>query len=316
MKKIALGVLASMLIISPVLAASPSGVAIEPILSVSSDNHEFLAKYAIFQEYTEGGSPVSRAETAKILLHYLQKSEGETAFADRADHTYQCAFTDISKLDADTQNLIKNSCSHGLFKGNSKKFRPNDNLTRAEMLTILSRMTKENIQEGNPRWEGYYTAALAKDRITATDISKMNWNITKENFAKLLYAYDSSRLDTNPVDTNEPDTNELANTARKLQLFDGQTVTGDYTLTFTEDTLHTAFCNNINGTYTIDENTLNADLIQTEMACLEGESMTLEGKFNLTNATFTIASTRMLTNTIERLAITTAEDHTFTYIKT
>lgn len=316
MKKTLLSMMALMMVASPVLAAVPEGVQVEPILSVSSQNQEFLTTYGIFQEYTIGGSPISRAEAVKILVNYLKKSEGETAFADRADHTYQCGFTDISKLDTETQNVIKNSCSHGLFKGNSKQFRPNDDLTWAEMLAVLSRMSNENIKEGNPRWEGYYTLAIRKNWVTTSDRSKMDWKITKENFAKVLYAYDTSKGNTTKINDQDTVKTSLSNSTWELQLFDGKAVSGAYTLEFKDNTLHTKFCNNINGTYTIDGNKLNAMLVSTEMACLDEETMNLEGKFNLMDATFAIASTKMVSNNIERLAIKTKDGHTFTYIKT
>jgi hypothetical protein len=77
MKKIFTSIMALAILLSPVLAAVPEGVAIEPLLSVSSENQGFLKEYGIFQEHTVGEFPITRAEIAKIIVQYLQKSEGE-----------------------------------------------------------------------------------------------------------------------------------------------------------------------------------------------------------------------------------------------
>jgi hypothetical protein len=55
--------------------------------------------------------------------------------------------------------------------------------------------------------------------------------------------------------------------------------------------------------------------MSTQMFCTDEEANTLEAAFNPDGATFSIASTRMLDNNIERLAITTSEGHIFLYTK-
>ncbi|MDR0370169.1 MAG: META domain-containing protein [Candidatus Peribacteria bacterium] len=301
MKKILLSMVTLSMTLSPVLAAVPA-----------EGQQAFLEEYGITS--TTGKEPITRANSAKLFINYLQKSEGAAAFAERANHTYQCGFTDISNLEGEIQEIIKNACSHGLFKGNSQKFRPNDNLTRAEMLAVLSRISNENIQETNPRWNEYYTTALNKGWLTTNDKAKMETNITQETLGKLLYTYDTSKPKSPTTDQGKT-TNELANTTRELQLFDGKAVSGNYTLNFTDTTVHTKLCNNINGNYTVSGTTLNASLIQTEMACLDNDLMNLEQKFNLENANFAIASTKMTTRNLERLLITTKDGHSFTYSK-
>jgi hypothetical protein len=51
------------------------------------------------------------------------------------------------------------------------------------------------------------------------------------------------------------------------------------------------------------------------MACLDEEKTSLENAFNLSGATFTIASSRMIGDNTELLALTTVEGHTFVWVK-
>lgn len=119
-----------------------------------------------------------------------------------------------------------------------------------------------------------------------------------------------------PITPTVPVINPLVDSAWTLQLFNGKTVSGEYTLSFTDTAVSAKICNTIAGNYTVSGDTISAEnLAQTKMACIDDESTTLEGKFDLSDVTYTIASTKMTDNNIERLALATAAGDTFVWIK-
>ena len=113
-------------------------------------------------------------------------------------------------------------------------------------------------------------------------------------------------------DENAVSTNLLSNTTWELEAFNDKTVSGNFTMEISNtNMLHTKFCNTINGSVSITETTINGTLMSTRMACDNTEANELENAFNLNEITYTIASTRMATNNIEKLTITTKEGNTF-----
>ncbi|GHW02428.1 hypothetical protein AGMMS50249_2140 [candidate division SR1 bacterium] len=121
--------------------------------------------------------------------------------------------------------------------------------------------------------------------------------------------------DTLPTNIIGEDYNPLANTSRKLTTFNGDAVNGDYTLDFTDTNVNIQLCNSVGGNYGIADDKIEGNFWMTDMACVDEEKMSLEGAFNLKDATFTIASTRMSENNNERLSITTTDDDVFVFSK-
>jgi len=103
------------------------------------------------------------------------------------------------------------------------------------------------------------------------------------------------------------DISSLAGTSWELNTYDEQAATG--TLSFTEDTMHSRFCNNVSQKYTYTGTTLVSagDGISTMMYC-EGLPMTLENTFILDTA----AQVLLIANT---LTITTSANHIFVFNK-
>jgi heat shock protein HslJ len=255
---------------------------------------------------------ISRAETAKVLVTYLQEIEGELRFNDRADHMFQCAFTDTSKVQEGETNYIGLACSHGLFKGNQGKFFPLQKLTWAEALALFSRVDKANIQEGTPRRGNYLNHAISRGWLKASDPFTADQSITQEQFATLL-------TKVTPVESTAPvtppvATNELANTTWKLLSLNGEDVEGDYVLRFTDTQIGITICNHIGGEYSLTDDTIQGIFAQTDMFCIDNEKNLLENDFRLDGATFSLASTRMISDNIERLAITTTDGDIFLFI--
>jgi heat shock protein HslJ len=166
--------------------------------------------------------------------------------------------------------------------------------------------------------------------LPTSDVS-LEGNITKQDFTRLLYSFTTKKFpdfvslltgyaqpittpQTPTAQTATTPTTTLTNTSRTLKEVDGKAVSGTYILTFSGTTLSTQLCNVIGGEYTIQNNTIHGNFVQTEMLCLDEERNALENIFTLSGATFTIASTRMVDNNIQRLTITTPDNHTFTYL--
>jgi len=103
------------------------------------------------------------------------------------------------------------------------------------------------------------------------------------------------------------DATSLNGTSWELHTYNEQSATG--TLSFTEDTMYSRFCNNVSQKYSYNGTVLvsEGDGISTMMYC-EGMPMTLEDTFKLDTAAQVILATDILT-------ITTSTKHTFVFNK-
>jgi heat shock protein HslJ len=209
-----------------------------------------------------------------------------------------------------------------LFKGNGGKFSPNEFLTRAQTLAVLSRINGANLAEGNPRRKGYYDLALQKGRYQQPNEHQMDEKITKEQFINILHTFTTIEypaffqplVSTGTQPTTPTSASPLANTTWTLEKVDEKAISGTYTLTFNDTMINTKFCNGIGGAYSVSGNTIQGEFVQTKMFCLdEEEKNTLEQLFNLSGATFLITSTGE--NGLKQLTLTTAQQHTFTYLQ-
>lgn len=267
-------VLAAMVGGSSLVSASsiPEGVVVEPIISVSTQAQTFLDEYSIFADaYRVGGQPITRVEAANIFVDYVSATKGDKIFNNRMNCDY---YTDISALSASDQDAIKKACAAGLFRGHEGKFSPNDNLTWAQTLTVLDRIAENTTAETNPWWNGYAQNALKKGFIKATDLIKMDWNITSEQFVQLLadFHYANEGTVTTP---------NLEGVTWTLTKYNEEVVEGEYKLTFTDGKVTTKFCNSLFGNYSTSGDQLSGLLAGTKMACLETEPQTLENNFSI-----------------------------------
>ena len=104
---------------------------------------ETMANAKIIEGYPDGSfrpnAPVSRAEFAAIAARFSDAvSDGVTDFFDVSDSHW--AFTYIAKAN-----------ELGWVKGDSGYFRPDDNMTRAEVITVVNRVLERAVhEEGMP----------------------------------------------------------------------------------------------------------------------------------------------------------------------
>ena len=106
---------------------------------------------------------ITRAELAKMISNYAKNILWKTPDASKA-----CLFLN-SNVSADLVQYMTESCQLWLMWQGISDFRPNDNVTRAELWTVLSRMLF-NTED----WaDKYYSTHLAK--------LKPEWIITNDN---------------------------------------------------------------------------------------------------------------------------------------
>jgi hypothetical protein len=100
---------------------------------------------------------ITRAEMAKMLSVYDMEVLGETP-----DEAASCTFVDIDSVKGDLHEFIITSCQLGIMGQNmpGNKFRPYDNISRAEFGTALSRVLWGDKYEGGTPYYANHLNAL------------------------------------------------------------------------------------------------------------------------------------------------------------
>lgn len=151
--------------------------------------------YAVNNGYIKGSngklnpqSLATRAQVASIFARVLK-------LENKADLS---SYTDVNASQWYYDDLAK-AVDAGLFKGSDNKLRPNDNITREEVMAIIARaynLTGENANlsaftDGSTvsSWAVNAVSALVENGIVNGSNGKLNPknNITREEFAQLLY---------------------------------------------------------------------------------------------------------------------------------
>lgn len=151
--------------------------------------------YAVNNGYIKGSNGklnpqglATRAQVASIFARVLK-------LEDKADLS---SYTDVNASQWYYDDLAK-AVDAGLFKGSDNKLRPNDNITREEVMAIIARaydLTGENANlsafiDGSTvsSWAVNAVSALVENGIVNGSNGKLNPknNITREEFAQLLY---------------------------------------------------------------------------------------------------------------------------------
>lgn len=151
--------------------------------------------YAVNNGYIQGSNGklnpqglATRAQVASIFARVLK-------LENKADLS---SYTDVNASQWYYDDLAK-AVDTGLFKGSDNKLRPNDNITREEVMAIIARaydLTGENANlsaftDGSDvsSWAVNAVSALVENGIVNGSNGKLNPknNITREEFAQLLY---------------------------------------------------------------------------------------------------------------------------------
>jgi hypothetical protein len=141
---------------------------------------------------------ITRAEMAKMLSVYSTEVLGKTP-----DTAAACTFVDIDSVKGDLHDFIIESCQLGIMGQNmpGNKFRPYDNISRAEFGTALSRVLWGDEHNGGTP---YYAKHL--DALKAAGIMNQiaNAESTKEirGYVMLMLM----RSEANSVDCKDPTT--------------------------------------------------------------------------------------------------------------
>lgn len=184
--------------------------------------------YAVNNGYIQGSNGklnpqglATRAQVASIFARVLK-------LEDKADLS---SYTDVNAGQWYYDDLAK-AVNAGLFKGSDNKLRPNDNITREEVMAIIARAynianEKDNLSafdDGSSvsSWAVNAVSALVENGIVNGSNGKLNPknNITREEFAQLLYNCqnkfgadeESTEITTDTDDTSVDTTEEESST--------------------------------------------------------------------------------------------------------
>lgn len=180
--------------------------------------------YAVNNGYIKGSNGklnpqglATRAQVASIFARVLK-------LENKADLG---SYTDVNASQWYYDDLAK-AVDAGLFKGSDNKLRPNDNITREEVMAIIARAYDLSGENGNlsafidgstvSSWAVNAVSALVENGIVNGSNGKLNPknNITREEFAQLLYNCEnkfgadeeSTEITTDAEDTSVDTTKE------------------------------------------------------------------------------------------------------------
>ena len=180
--------------------------------------------YAVNNGYIKGSNGklnpqglATRAQVASIFARVLK-------LENKADLG---SYTDVNASQWYYDDLAK-AVDAGLFKGSDNKLRPNDNITREEVMAIIARAYDLTGENGNlsaftdgstvSSWAVNAVSALVENGIVNGGNGKLNPknNITREEFAQLLYNCqnkfgadeESTEITTDAEDTSVDTTKE------------------------------------------------------------------------------------------------------------
>ncbi|WP_240374362.1 S-layer homology domain-containing protein [Bacillus piscicola] len=150
----------------------------------------FLEVRDIISGYPDGtfrpNEPILRRHAASMLAQALHL---------KADKSYQLKATDMDTGDLG-YNAMKTMEYHGLMTGSGSKIRPNENMTRAQMASVLTEAFKENLP-ANPDahefadisgdfWNYEAINTLYQSGLTNQDPYRPNETVTRSQFALFL----------------------------------------------------------------------------------------------------------------------------------
>ena len=213
----------SLVIVLTMMASSMQTFA-EDYLDMPTGWSNAAMTYAVNNGYIKGSNGklnpqglATRAQVASIFARVLK-------LENKADLG---SYTDVNASQWYYDDLAK-AVDAGLFKGSDNKLRPNDNITREEVMAIIARAYDLSGENGNlsafidgstvSSWAVNAVSALVENGIVNGSNGKLNpkTNITREEFAQLLYNCEnkfgadeeSTEITTDAEDTSVDTTKE------------------------------------------------------------------------------------------------------------
>jgi len=126
-------------------------------------------------------NPIKRQEMSKFSVQMA-------LLIDKQRNTNQnCWFKDIYQSDKMLIPYILSSCNMSIIKWTNWSFLPNNNMTKAEAITITMRIIRNELDtNANPWYKNYYNTARAY-WVTFDDIENMESIVTRWEVAIMMY---------------------------------------------------------------------------------------------------------------------------------
>lgn len=142
-----------------------------------------LTKYSNATDYRPQDS-ILREEAAKIFANAYIKF-----WYSQLVKNNNCSFEDSNTINPELTNYILNVCSRDIMKWMNNNFMPQNNLTKAQIITILIRMFEQKLsnENQNPRRNEYYLKWKAIWLTKETNMNNMENNSSRYEIALMIY---------------------------------------------------------------------------------------------------------------------------------
>lgn len=140
-----------------------------------------LTTYADAKDF-RGEDILTREEAAKFFTQFSMN-----VLLRIIDMTKYCEFDDLEDADPTLRNALLQSCLLHLFHGSNGKFFPQQQLTKAQALTVLIRALEGNQPEDvEPRWHYYHIRAKELGLTKETNEMLLDMPVSRYEIALLL----------------------------------------------------------------------------------------------------------------------------------
>ncbi len=145
----------------------------------------WVTKYTDINDFRPFDS-IQRQEAAKMYLTF-RYAIGSQIVSPNAT-TGGCEFSDLDNADQSLVPYVNQACTIWILKWSDGVFKPFNELTRAQAISILLRITDGYQDEsGSKWWQKYYDRALQLGMISASSPENFEKPITRYEVAVLLY---------------------------------------------------------------------------------------------------------------------------------
>lgn len=146
--------------------------------ALSFMNKNKLTKYDSVDEYRPT-SNLTRQEAAKFYVEFVENVLWEDMNQTNNDN---CNFEDIDDADPSLKDYIIKACNYGIMKWSNWKFKPNQQMSKAEALAVLVRAmqdnknmsTMEDEDSETPWYKDYYEKAYDNWRTKEDDYTQLD----------------------------------------------------------------------------------------------------------------------------------------------